>query len=216
MAKYKKGIRSRELIIEQVNQLYNEKGINITLDELANEIGLSKGHITNYFPKKELLLLGIFRQYETRLGQFINSWKPNTQSQTFRGILDFYSCVMDLNFEYRFAIIYISMNPLNDESLILHIRETYEGNRKRINQRLEFLIKSGLIENRILEPEVFDAFFFQFVNLSTTWMVNFELYDKHKGYQAMKPVYLRGIMNCYSPYLTAKGREEMDAALAGL
>jgi AcrR family transcriptional regulator len=216
MEKYKKGIRTRNQIIEQVNQIFNERGLSPTLDDLANELGLTKGRITNYFPKKEKLLHAVVDHYEKKLQLLFDSYGPESQYLSLEGMTKFYSEIMDLNYEYRFAITFIAVNPLSDNELLYHIRDTYESKKKKLFERVKYLTETGQLNKELLQPEIFEVFCFQFINLSTTWVIHLELYDKALGYQHVKPVYLRGIMNCFFPYLTDKGRENMESALSSL
>jgi hypothetical protein len=75
---------------------------------------------------------------------------------------------------------------------------------------VEALVATGHLEPSVLLPEAYEVFRFQFINLFMAWVVNLELFDYDRGYEAMKPVYLEGIVNCLLPHMTPFGREEFN------
>lgn len=213
MGTHTKGDLTRKKIIDDVNWLFNKNDKLLTLDELAGTLEINRSRITNYFPKKEHLILAIFEQYQLRLQEIIEQNQPDTEHIGFPNLIGYYSRILDLSYEFRFTISYVFVYPPNDSELRDHITNTYAGNKQRISNRLQSLVNSGLLEGKILEPENFEVFIFQHVNLLTTWIISYRIYDHQKSYEQMKPTYLRGIMNCYHPYLTPKGKGEIEEAM---
>jgi AcrR family transcriptional regulator len=211
-----KGARTRNKIIEQVNMLFNEKEKLLTLDEIASEMKLTKSRITNHFPKKELLILGIFRQYEKELLQLPESHKPDGDSAGFKNLIGYYSTYMDLIYKYRFSISFLFVNPLKDEELTRHIRDTYEDNKKRIYARVQSLVQEGQVNEKVLKASAFDVFLFKYTTLMTTWIISLKIYNWDAGYKNIKPVYLKGIISCFEPYLTTKGRKDYEKAIESI
>jgi hypothetical protein len=60
-----------------------------------------------------------------------------------------------------------------------------------------------------MEEKTYEVFHFQLTNLFTNWVINLELYDIGKTYTEMKPVYLKGIISIFLPFLTEKGFREL-------
>ena len=108
------------------------------------------------------------------------------------------------------------MNPVKDEELTWHIRDTYSGNKKRIYARVQFLVQSGLINERVLKTSEFDVFLFKYTTLMTTWTISLQIYNWDAGYTNIKPVYLKGIISCFEPYLTTKGRKDYEKAIQSI
>ncbi len=213
MGNYNKGASTKNKILKRVNGLFNEREQLLTLDEIARELSMNKSRITNHFPKKELLILGIYQEYEKRLMQLLSTNKPDGETVDFQELVHYYSDILDLFYEYRFAITYIFINPMRDEELIQYITETSRGNKVRIFHRLKFMVQSGLLKENVLIPGNYDVFIFKYTNLMTTWTISLNIYDRDFGYEQMKPVYLKGILSCFENYLTEKGREEYDKAI---
>jgi hypothetical protein len=82
---------------------------------------------------------------------------------------------------------------------------SYKTNSKQVGQMVNVLVDAGLIRQELQQPENFEVFCFQHVNLFTTWVISLEIYYSTSSYKKMKPVYLKGIFGCYYPYLTKKG-----------
>lgn len=216
MKKQSKGVQTRKNIIDQVNKLYNRTEKILTLDELAGELNLTRSRITNYFPRKEQLILAIYEEYSKKLDKLIKTYNPDNEKLNLKSLVDYYSKIMDLLFEYRFAISYLFVNPLNDEELARHLEETYEENKNRLFNRIKILVVSGLVDKELLEQKNFDAFSFQHTNLLTTWVISYRIYDNKAGFKNMKPVYLRGVLNCYLPFMTESGKTDFLAHLENL
>jgi len=213
MQKLSKGAQTKNKIINQSNQLYNKSDTFLTLGELADSLNLSRGLITNHFPKKELLLLAIFKNYEVRLKELIESYNPDASTITLQHLFEYYSKVMDLMYEYRFAISYIFVNPIRDADLKEYIRKTYLNNKRRLKERTDYLVTIGLFSDKILNEDYFEAFNFQHSNLLTTWIINYRLYDYTESYQQRKSVYMRGLINCFIPFLTEDAMKEIHTII---
>lgn len=181
MAKYSKGERTKSDIVKRINRLFNEKEMFLTWDDIAAELGLSRSRITNYFPKKDLLILAIYIEFEQRLKLVLEDHEGLHNDLDLAVLKEYYTKVMDLLFDFRFAISYVLVNPMNDKALRSHIDETYEKNRVRLYERVNKLVQSDIVDQKLLLENNFNAFAFQHTNLLTTWVITYRLYDKKWG-----------------------------------
>ena len=196
--------------------MYNEEGLNLTLGQIASKLGMTLGSITNYFPRKELLLLALYRDYDEKMDALHRRFQNEEALLDFSGVVRYYHKIMDLQYRYRFAIAFLAVQPIGDSELQQHLQERYLENRRNLEKRVAFQVTSGSLKAELLEPATFDIFCFQLYNLLTTWVVSLHVYHRERGYREMKPVYLRGILNCFTPYLTEKGIAELEEALRPL
>ncbi|MDY2586824.1 TetR/AcrR family transcriptional regulator [Winogradskyella aquimaris] len=213
MTSFSKGEKTKNSIIKRINKLFNEKEMLLTWDEMAIELNLSRSRITNYFPKKELLILAIYYEFEKTLKKFLENHHQNAETNSLEHLKDYYSDVMALLFEYRFSISYVLVNPMNDKELRSHINSTYSANKVRLYERVTKLCQMGILDERLLLDDHFDPFTFQHTNLLTTWVISYRLYDGSQDFSEMKPIYLKGILNCYLPYLTKKGQSQFEGLI---
>ncbi|MDX2133453.1 MAG: TetR family transcriptional regulator [Saprospiraceae bacterium] len=208
--KTKKGRKTQEDIIAHAKAVFNRKGISITLNELADELGQGLSYITNHFRTKDHLFVAIAQAYEGQLAGLLMTYYAEPDI-SFLKIARLFSDIMDQQFEHRCAIIAILVATNNQKELFKQVTESYASNRSGIRRFAESLVAAGYLQPEILEDNAFEVFNFQFVNLFTTWMVNLELYDPGKGYACMKPIYLKGIFNTFNAYLTTTGKADFEA-----
>jgi AcrR family transcriptional regulator len=204
MANYKKGIEMRQHIISEARKVFNAEGLHLTLDQLAGKLNLTKGRITNYFPTKDDLFVALSQDYDLRFQELMTQFGEEMKV-SFEWLVKVFSAVMDLQYEYRSAIIFVATTNSSQKEMHNQITKSYKTNSKQVRQSVESLLKAGLVKPVILDPKIFEVFGFQYVNLFTTWVISLEIYNSSSSYKKMKPVYLKGIFSCYYPYLTKKG-----------
>jgi hypothetical protein len=92
----------------------------------------------------------------------------------------------------------------------------YRKNKERVRKRLEDFAANGLVTPKLLEPETFEEYFFQYMCMSSNWIISYNLLDDDKDFHTLKPRYLRSILCCLGPHLTQKGKENLETALLAL
>ncbi len=209
MGNYKKGIEMRQSIILEARTIFNKEGLSLTLDQLAGKLNLTKGRITNYFPTKDKLFVALSQDYDLRFQELLASF-TGEQKITFHWLTKVFAAIMDLQYEYRSAIIFVATTSSSQKDMHEQITHSYKTNSKGVKQTVQTMIDAGLLKPELLEPENFEVFYFQHVNLFTTWVISLEIYDSTSSYKKMKPVYLKGILGCYYPYLTKKGLTQFN------
>jgi AcrR family transcriptional regulator len=208
MSVYLKGNQSREEIIEKSRDLFNEYGIHLTLAKMAELMGTTLGRVTHHFRNKDMLFIAIAQDYEKKLLELRVS-RPSL-SGAFDTFIQAASRVMDLQYEYRCAMRYVVASLQHRKEMQSHILDSYSNNLTVIKAMVQNYIDSGTLHTSILENGVFEVFQFQLTNLFTNWVINLELYNHDKTFEEMKPVYLKGIISIFLPYLTEKGRKELN------
>lgn len=212
MKKIAKGDLTRKLIVETARQIFNEKGINLTIENLAMEMGIPKGRLTNHFSTKDKLFLAILSEYEEKLADKIVELKDYYLSKSLADMVLVISRVMDVQFEYRCAITFLTVLSPGQIELREQIQRGIRRNLSNIQLRLNEMVKNKLLIPEVLEDEKFKSFSFVYVNVLTQWVNYYDMYDANKEYTSVKPLYIRSILeHVYQPYLTQKGRKEFLA-----
>jgi AcrR family transcriptional regulator len=196
----KKGERSRDYIVQECTRIMNIEGVNLTLNELAFRLEISRGMISHYFRTKDALFIAIAEEYERRLVEINAEFDLVSRALSFDSLMERYSLIMDHQFEYRCAVTYIVSSGHDDPSLSKHISDTYKGNKVRLVQLLEAMVNQGILTEDILEEENLEVFIFDFINIFTNWVLHYNLYDRNQDYHAVKPIYLRTIMSKFDRY----------------
>jgi AcrR family transcriptional regulator len=208
MKKYTKGEHSRERIVNTAKELFNEHGIGMTLNALANAMEITLGMLTYHFPTKDSIFLAIAEEYEKqRTSLRIREYTGKFSIGAFYQII---GRAMDLQYEYRCAMRYIVSISNNRSELSNHTISRYKFNTQVIQQAVSLLVEEGELKSTILEEKNFKVFLFAFTNLTTSWLINLELYDRESTYEEMKSVYLQGIFSSFLPYCTEKGEKCLE------
>lgn len=207
MGNYRKGIEMRQNIVSEARRIFNKDGLQLTLEQIAQKLGITKGRITNYFPTKDNLFVALSQDYDLRFQELMASF-GESQAINFDWLATVYSAIMDLQYEHRSTIIFAATTNSGQKEMHEQVTHSYKTNSKQVSQMVNVLVDAGLIMPGLLEPENFEVFRFQHVNLFTTWIISKEIYYSTRSYKKMKPVYLKGIFGCYYPYLTKKGHDQ--------
>jgi AcrR family transcriptional regulator len=211
-----KGLETRISIVEESRKLFNRKGCDLTISQISREIGHGKSKLSNHFPKKSDLIFAILESYEKSLGQFIGAFSELDNRYTFQNHAALMNELFDLMFEYRGVIAYSLTAPKNDSAMMLAVRGRYASNQVRLRTRLEYMVESGLLVKEVLESHSLKTFEVQYMTSLTTWFITLELYYGEENYHLMKPEYIKAVLHTFSPYLTEKGRKELDATLSSI
>jgi AcrR family transcriptional regulator len=209
MANYKKGIETRSSILNEARKVFNEEGIRLTLDQLAGKLSITKGRITNYFPNKDHIFVALSQDYDNSFIQLLSGFNLKGE-MTFQQLAFVYSAIMDLQYEFRSAIVFVATTSSAQIEMHSQITSSYKINNEQMESSIRVLVDNGLVQPEILEEPNFEIFRFQIVNLFTTWIISLEIYYSGRPYNEMKPIYLKGILNCFYPYLTKKGMQQMS------
>jgi AcrR family transcriptional regulator len=201
-----KGENTRLAIIAEARDIFNAKGILLTIEKVALELGISKSRITNHFPTKDNLFMAIMNQYEKELEWLIGKWMPLGVENSLQFYINLHSEVMDTQFTYRCAIVYMNITSPSQHELKQQMQNNFTRTQSNILHRIKGMVQSGILQTSVLDEPNWSAFVFAYVNLLTQWVIYLDMYDNPEDYQSHKQKYLRGVMNhLYLPYLTKKG-----------
>jgi AcrR family transcriptional regulator len=204
MAVLTKGKTTRNLILAEARNTFNQFGIQITLAELAEKTSISMSKINNHFPTKDHLFVGLSEQYQQEHQNLKSSFKWDKEI-TLKNIHQFVGIMMDLQYTYRCLLLYVCAIGPNQKTMLTRVTESWNFDQKGFKDLIVALTHSGLLVPEIVKKPKYETFRFQFINLFTTWLVSFTIYDINLSYEKMKPVYHKGIMMCFYPFLTDKG-----------
>lgn len=208
---YKKGQETKKSILDKTRLLFNQKGIALTIEVIAREIGLTRSRISNHFPTRESLLQAIMEGYEQHLATVVTNFPWRTQYPDFQLYAEFLNEVMDVQYEFRAGIAYAAVVTPYQQEALEHIHKAYRRNLESIKNRVNQLMQGGLLTKEILEPANFDVFVYQYTTLLTTWVISLQLYEQGRIYPEVKPKYIRGALNCFKPFMTEAGRKNFES-----
>jgi AcrR family transcriptional regulator len=211
-----KGELTKREILNRVNDLYNEYGVLLTLSEIAAKTKLGRSRITNYYPKKENLIIGLLNQYEEELAILAKKYSSTDTISDLKEYTVYLSDIMDMMFQYRGVMSHVLVNPIPDCDISGQLHKNYKRNINRIKSRIETFVSNGLVSPILLEKENLEIYIFQFLCLTSTWMIMYNQLDAGKELSKVKPRYLRGVLFGIKPYLTKKGEANLAEAFEEL
>lgn len=209
--KIAKGELTRNFIIDTARKIFNEKGVNMTLDNLAKEMGMPKGRITNHFATKDKLFLSILDEYELKLVELRSRMMEYYEGNSMLDIVLLLDAVMDIQYEYRCAILFLAVLSPSQVELKNRIQEGKKRNLAIMKTRTGNMVKNGLLDKCVLYDKEFSQLSFIYLNTLTQWVIYHDMYNSDTTYTAMKAIYLSGIAShIYGPFLTAKGEKQLN------
>jgi AcrR family transcriptional regulator len=209
MKKITKGELTHKFIVIEARKVFNENGIELTLKELSEKMGVTIGKITNHFSTKDHLFAGLSKMYQEEYQTLSSSYSWNNE-YTLSKLFDYIGCIMDLQYKHRCLLLYVNATGVNQKVMIKQISATWRENLTGFEQLLSLFVKMDVLKKEVLQPDCFPVVKFQFINLFTTWLVSFTIYDNGKSYKKMMVVYKKGIIYCLYPYLTPKGHLQLS------
>jgi AcrR family transcriptional regulator len=205
-----KGESTRRHIIDQARTIYNEAGIEITLDQLTQKMGLSKSRVNNHFRTKEKLFLAIFGAYQDDLTELLKKSKEAESEQPLQSYIDTLSAIMDLQFHYRCCTPFLNLvtSTRAETEITIHTEASVAQSKMAIQMRVERYVSAGWLQPSLLTEPHWSAFLFNYINGLTQWSIFYNMYDSAISYKKVKSIYLRSIiLHSYTPYLTRKGKK---------
>jgi hypothetical protein len=84
---------------------------------------------------------------------------------------------------------------------------------KGLDELFELLVGAGLLQKDLLEKNKNEILRIHFVNLLTTWLVSYTLYEKGKPVKATKVLYQKTVLHCFADFSTVKGKSQILSIL---
>jgi AcrR family transcriptional regulator len=209
MKKLSKGEITYHLILSEAREVFNAEGINMTLKELSTKMGVTVGKITNHFPTKDHLFVGLSKQYQLDYTELMSSFDWNDE-YSMQKLHELTGLIMDLQFRHRCLLLFVCATGMNQHLMIQQIKVTWKENLSGFQDLISALIQFGLLKKEAIEEGNFSVIRFQFINLFTTWLVSLTIYDNDTPYTKTKAVYQKGILYCLYPFFTSKGLTQLS------
>ncbi len=197
----KKGERSRQWIIDNSVKVFNKHGIDITLNQLAKLLKISRGRISHFFATRDSIFVAIGEVYQLKVLQIVTNFSKEKQEIRFEDLQVLFERIMDNQYKYRCAVLYISGVGSSKNEMSKHLGNSYKNDKLRIRQMVEVMVQNNSLSPTILSEANYPVFEFQLVNLFTTWVISKVVYFPDQSYSSMKPFFLQGILRLFDPYL---------------
>ncbi|HAS45095.1 MAG TPA: TetR family transcriptional regulator [Microscillaceae bacterium] len=193
----------KEKIVQTSVALFNEKGIsNVSMKQVADQLGISAGNLSYHYKTKEVLLLHIYRQMSSEALEYILPDTYITLHHFEEIIQKFREHQKKYSFFFQDVVDIIRSYP--EISTLYH-----EATLKRFGQAKALI--SYYVKTERLKPETEGASYDQLIHviwMVTTFWASQEQIAQIPGYNANKCQPVELLWNIIVPFMTEKGKEE--------
>lgn len=196
---------TRNIILNVSKTLFNERGFyNVSLRQIAAQIGISQGNLNYHFKKKEEILKELFRQsVETVTTEFVATTKLGAN---FYFLLELARKTYEVQVDYRFLIsdrIYLmdDVPELRNQYGLIKTQRINE-----FNQLFKAFIQKGYMREAEFETE-YEELGLRLFLLGIYTIPDLEIDFKSDRVTGLKR-YLQIITTSFYPYLTEEGKKK--------
>ncbi len=188
---------TRERILEQARLLFNQRGYNgVSMGDIANAVGISKGNLTYHFNKKESIMEALVLEAREEVPQKT----PGTLAELNALFLDFQQVVQE---NLYFFLYHAQLARISPE-IFQKQKERYSEMLTMLEASFETLSQKGLLRKADFSDEyrrIIDAIY-----MAATYWAPFSAMKKSLGqdveYRHQAWALMHGL-------LTEKGRKEL-------
>lgn len=196
-------MNTRQKIIELAISAFNERGFgHVSLQDLAKEMGISRGNLSYHFPEKATLLPEIMKQLAERLQAYRLKKNRLPTFSNMRADLKFYFSLQE-----DFRCIFLDPSLLAHDSVKHTLQEFSIEAIRDFDAAIAFALEIGT-----MKPEPFPGIYH---NLSiNTWMLLFLWYPRelvlgNKSFEEKE----KATWCMLIPYFTQKGLDALKEVL---
>jgi len=195
--------QTKQKIINTTITLFNKAGFaNVSLPNIAQEMGISLGNLTYHFPKKDQLITSIFDAFVADL-EFI------TKGYQFVDIADMMEQLSAFyDFQEKYLFFYLDLLELERAFPDLKLR--YQAHIKQQIAGLHqcFLINesTGILQ-AFENTEVYESLALQYWHTVVFWRMQVAV----RGVKSTKESMLKMALALLNPYLTEKGQKNFNS-----
>lgn len=203
----------KEKILRAALHRFNEKGVSGTsLRAIADETGISDGHLRYYFKTKEILLLELFGMLEARISDMLPSELPAFTPETVVPLLE---KTYDFLNDTRFFFIEAPLLFLRYPSVLEGFNQMHARRRDQMLQAFQAFQAIGFFRPNIRQNEM-NLLYEQFFILTDNFVkyANFSTLGTMAG--SDKNRFTRLCLYLFLPYLNEHVRVRFDTYVLGI
>ena len=204
---------TKQKILNKALELYNHHGVsNVSIRQLAKDIGISHSNLIYHFPSQEEIILGLHDLLLQKAVQLNNDLIQNDSplKSLYETTRTGFSVVYDFRFFFN-ELQYICNTYPRVKEVLKKVEQVRSVMYKNV---IKEMIAKGLLRSEELENE-FDDLIVRIKIYSDHWLESSSIYDEYtKEKKIDKYSYL--LMQFFYPYLTIKGKDEFKFILSSL
>lgn len=176
-------MKTRDKILKKAQQLFNKNGVgNVTVRNICNELNISLGNFTYYFPDKQQIIVELYLGMIAALEEIDK--KINVSRETIIYLLEYHRQMFVIETDFRFFYLntfeILNSNPAIREAYLQHV----QNEKKRMKQLLNIYVKNGVLMNDMSE-QLIDKIINLSLIIGSFWMIDAEVQFKGKEKQKL-------------------------------
>lgn len=198
-------MKTRDKILKKAQQLFNKNGVgNVTVRNICNELNISLGNFTYYFPDKQQIIVELYLGMIAALGEIDK--QINISRETIIYLLEYHRQMFVIETDFRFFYLntfeILNSNPSIREAYLQHV----QNEKKRMKLLLNIYVKNGVLVNDTSQQGI-DKIINLSLIIGSFWMIDAEV--QFKGKEKQKLVhYLELCCGTIEAHLTKKALAE--------
>ena len=209
-------VKTKEKILATSLEMFNNNGVQeVSLREIAREINISVGNLNYHFPTTNdiiyALSLQLIDELNTGISKMMES-KPSNSMISLHSMMKV-AFTTQLNYRFIFNARYAEVVTSIPE-MQTYTQQTFAHHFGMGKQMHEQLIKDGYLKKELSKD--LDGFIYLINNLGIYWQQEIAIFQPkfsdNKKIEHALAIYFQ----CYTPYLTEKGRKALSPLLKEL
>ncbi len=212
---------TKEKILAQALTLFNEKGVEtVTTRQIALAMGISQGNLCYHFPKKETIIIALYKQLVAKFDDLYLAFSSSQSSKEADtspklDIASFLKMIQITN-QYFVDYKFLMLNFVQIMRWHPSIKTDYQALTAQRNKQTMQLFKAfqaaGLLEKEAYDNQ-YQQIIEQFMILNNFWLSHAEIL--YQGKETGKINHFNRLVGAFIyPYLTTKGQLEFKKVIA--
>jgi AcrR family transcriptional regulator len=205
-------MKTKDKILATALHLFNTQGLSkISSRNISEELRISYGNLTYHFPKKDDIILHLYRDRQVELDQVFAKLERDIIALTFmvNSLRDMYQVL----YKYKFILLDFPLITREYLPIQAQVVEEFKKRREGLRKLAVFLTHNGFLRPETVEGEN-ESKIHNLLMMTNWWIADAEVF--YEGEQEKKQDYYLGIFyNVARPSLTELGLQRFEEAFYG-
>jgi AcrR family transcriptional regulator len=196
---------TKELILNSALELFNSDGLSkVTLRTIANKMGISQGHLSYHYKKREILIEALYFQLVGKIDE--NMTNSESKQIGLKSLFVMSFMMMETFYEYRFFMLDFVQIIRGSNKIKAHYLQLTKMREAQFSLLFNLLINNGVLRKEVLTNEY--LFLYKRIQiLGDFWISSAQVTKKELNKTIIKE-YSEIINQSIYPYLTDNGKDE--------
>ena len=205
-------MKTRERILKTALKMFNERGIHgVGVRDIARQLEMSPGNLQYHFKKKEDLVVALIEEWHAFNSGLQVSVPP--EKVTLRTVYELTLAAYRNHIRYRGVILSYPEAVAHSPRLRKLEDRLEQARARRSDRALGLLVENGILDGEKIKPRV-RYLAEQGALLGRFWLPAAVIKRGNRRLQREAEHHARLSMLLLEPYLTPRGRSELEAILA--